>query len=58
MRLLASKSFSGALGSAGKGQTIEVPAAVGRQMIKRGYPVTEVKANGKRAGKDEGERNT
>lgn len=40
------KSFSGAMGSAGKGQTIEVTAAVGKKMIKDGYPVVEVKESG------------
>lgn len=46
MRLEATKSFSGTLGSAGKGQEIEVPAAVGKKMIKDGYPVVEVRGSG------------
>ena len=48
MKLLVNKSFSGVLGNAGKGQEIEVPAAVGKKMIASGYPVTEVKASGRR----------
>lgn len=59
MKLLVDKSFSGVLGNAGKGRTIEVPAAVGKKMIASGYPVTEVKASGRRnAGKPEGKPDT
>ena len=47
MKLKVEKSFSGALGSAGVGQTIEVAAAVGKQMIKDGYPAVEVKESGR-----------
>ncbi|WP_180953106.1 hypothetical protein [Eggerthella timonensis] len=46
MKLEVEKSFSGALGCAGVGQTIEVSAAVGKRMIKEGYPVVEVKERG------------
>ena len=41
MRLEVEKSFSGALGCAGVGQTIEVPADVGKRMIDDGYPVSD-----------------
>ena len=47
MRLEVEKSFSGALGCAGVGQTIEVPADVGKRMIDDGYPVSEVEERGR-----------
>lgn len=47
MKLKAQKSFSGALGSAGFGQTIEVAAVIGKRMIEDGYPVVEVKESGR-----------
>ncbi|WP_303202478.1 hypothetical protein [Raoultibacter timonensis] len=47
MKLKAEKSFSGVLGNAGQGTTFEVSASVGKQMIKDGYPVAEVKESGR-----------
>lgn len=46
MKLQVEKSYSGALGSAGQGQVIEVTTATGKKMIKDGYPVSEVKESG------------
>ncbi|BDE94946.1 hypothetical protein [Raoultibacter timonensis] len=50
MKLKADRSFSGTLGNAGYGQVFEVPAVVGKQMVKDGYPVTEVKESGRGKG--------
>lgn len=57
MKLKVEKSFSGTLGCAGVGQTVEVTSAVGKQMIKDGYPVVEVKESA-RTRKAQGDADT
>lgn len=48
MKLKATAGFSGALGSAGVGNIIEVDAKAGKEMLKQGYPVEEVQDESKR----------
>lgn len=48
MKLKATSSFGGMLGSAGVGQTFEVDEKTGKKMLKEGYPVVEVKSGGRK----------
>lgn len=47
MLLKVSKGFSGVLGNGHVGQVLDVPAKVGKKMIKDGYPVEEVAVDAK-----------
>lgn len=46
-------SFSGVLGSAGINQEFEVSDEIGKRMLSDGYPVAEVKPNGRKPRKAE-----
>lgn len=48
MKLKATNSFGGMLGSAGIGQVFEVDNKTGKQMLAEGYPVVEVKSGGRK----------
>ena len=47
MKLRVTKSFSGALGSAGQGQILTVNESLGKSLISRGYPVEVVEHESK-----------
>lgn len=53
MKLKAQMSFSGVLGSAGINQEFEVSDEIGKRMLSDGYPVAEVKPNGRKPRKAE-----
>lgn len=55
MNLVATACFSGVLGSAGIGNTLEVDEKTGKEMLEQGYPVKEVQDEAKR---DAGEHDT